>query len=190
MYRVVVRVSYPGYRKEHRVLLMKKWISVILVVGMLVTLSACSLTKQSDEFYGASSQLAKIQSIPEHVELRQTDVLRGRKLGCSIAYKGDEWCAALSNALEAVGAVSALQAAGNTHVKVFSMDGYGSEPFGMLKSGDINYEACVVANIWLFAQDIFNAIVDYYEGREVDNITYIDLALLDQDNIDDYWDMG
>ena len=34
--------------------------------------------------------------IPGAVILQDTDVLAGKKIGCSICYKGDEWCAALA----------------------------------------------------------------------------------------------
>ena len=42
--------------------------------------------------------------IPGAVILQDTDVLQGKKIGCSICYKGDEWCAALAAGLEALGA--------------------------------------------------------------------------------------
>ena len=42
--------------------------------------------------------------IPGAVILQDTDVLAGKKIGCSICYKGDEWCAALAAGLEALGA--------------------------------------------------------------------------------------
>ena len=42
--------------------------------------------------------------IPGAVVLQDTDVLEGKKIGCSICYKGDEWCAALAKGLEALGA--------------------------------------------------------------------------------------
>ena len=41
--------------------------------------------------------------IPAAVVLQDTEILKGKKLGCSICYKGDEWCAALAQALEARG---------------------------------------------------------------------------------------
>ena len=42
--------------------------------------------------------------IPAAVVLQDTTALEGKKIGCSICYKGDEWCAALAQALEALGA--------------------------------------------------------------------------------------
>ncbi len=42
--------------------------------------------------------------IPGAVVLQDTDALQGKKIGCSICYKGDEWCAALAKGLEALGA--------------------------------------------------------------------------------------
>ena len=42
--------------------------------------------------------------IPAAVVLQDTNVLEGKKIGCSICYKGDEWCAALAAGLEALGA--------------------------------------------------------------------------------------
>ena len=34
--------------------------------------------------------------IPAAVVLQDTTALEGKKIGCSICYKGDEWCAALA----------------------------------------------------------------------------------------------
>jgi ABC-type sugar transport system substrate-binding protein len=48
----------------------------------------------------------------------------------------------------AQGAVAALQAAGNTDVKVFSMGAYGEEPFSMLHDQDVNYAACLNVDAW------------------------------------------
>ena len=42
--------------------------------------------------------------IPGAVVLQDTTALEGKKIGCSICYKGDEWCAALAQGLEALGA--------------------------------------------------------------------------------------
>ncbi len=42
--------------------------------------------------------------IPGAVVLQDTKALEGKKIGCSICYKGDEWCAALAKGLEALGA--------------------------------------------------------------------------------------
>ena len=42
--------------------------------------------------------------IPGAVVLQDTTALEGKKIGCSICYKGDEWCAALAKGLEALGA--------------------------------------------------------------------------------------
>ena len=41
--------------------------------------------------------------IPAAVVLQDTTALEGKKIGCTIVYKGDEWCAALAGALEALG---------------------------------------------------------------------------------------
>ncbi len=40
--------------------------------------------------------------IPAAVKLQDTKALEGKKIGCTICYKGDEWCAALAGALEAL----------------------------------------------------------------------------------------
>ena len=51
----------------------------------------------------SSDEKAAALGIPGAVILQDTDVLQGKKIGCSICYKGDEWCAALAAGLEALG---------------------------------------------------------------------------------------
>ena len=51
----------------------------------------------------SSDEKAAALGIPAAVKLQDTDVLEGKKIGCSICYKGDEWCAALAAGLEALG---------------------------------------------------------------------------------------
>ena len=52
----------------------------------------------------SDDERAAALGIPGAVILQDTDVLAGKKIGCSICYKGDEWCAALAAGLEALGA--------------------------------------------------------------------------------------
>ena len=52
----------------------------------------------------SADEKAAALGIPGAVILQDTDVLAGKKIGCSICYKGDEWCAALAAGLEALGA--------------------------------------------------------------------------------------
>ena len=85
------------------------------------------------------------------------------------------------------GAVSALQARGLTDVKVFSMGAYGSEPFEALKNEDPNYEACVVVPPQEIADTIYQAASDYFEGKEVEKTTNIELAVADSSNVTDFW---
>ena len=56
---------------------------------------------KSDEI--SADEKAAALGIPGAVVLQDTDVLAGKKIGCSICYKGDEWCAALAAGLEALG---------------------------------------------------------------------------------------
>ena len=75
---------------------MKKLIALLLALVMVLGLVACGAKKVEGE--GDST------GIPAAVTLRETDALKGKKVGCSIVYKGDEWCAALADALEKLGA--------------------------------------------------------------------------------------
>lgn len=43
--------------------------------------------------------------IPEYVKISDSKVLEGKNIGCTIVYKGDEWCYALSVALETLGKI-------------------------------------------------------------------------------------
>lgn len=87
----------------------------------------------------------------------------------------------------AMGACSALQAAGNTDVKVLSMGAYGEEPFTALHNGDPNYMACLNVDPWILAQFIYEGAINYYEGEEVDKLTNIDLYVVDASNVTDFW---
>ena len=89
----------------------------------------------------------------------------------------------------AMGAVSALQQVGNTDVKVFSMGAYGAEPFGMLYENDPNYVACLNVDAWVLAQYVFDAAIDYFEGNadEIPVETNIDLYMVDNSNVTDFW---
>ena len=87
----------------------------------------------------------------------------------------------------AMGAVSALQAAGNTDVKVLSMGAYGAEPFGKLHDNDANYLACLNVDAWILAQFIVDAAIDYFEGNEVPLVTNIALYMVDATNVEDFW---
>ena len=87
----------------------------------------------------------------------------------------------------AMGAVSALQAAGNTDVKVLSMGAYGAEPFGKLHDNDANYLACLNVDAWILAQFIIDAAIDHFEGNEVPLVTNIALYMVDATNVEDFW---
>ena len=87
----------------------------------------------------------------------------------------------------AMGAVSALQAAGNTDVKVLSMGAYGAEPFGKLHDNDPNYMACLNVDAWILAQWIVDAAIDHFEGNEVPQVTNIALYMVDSSNVEDFW---
>ncbi len=71
---------------------MKKIIAVLLAFALLICLSACS-----DSGAGKNK---KGLTIPASVKYQDTDVLNGKKIGCTVVYKGDEWTSTLSNALE------------------------------------------------------------------------------------------
>ena len=75
---------------------MKKLIALLLALVMVLSMVACGAKKVEGE--GDST------GIPAAVNLRETNALKGKKVGCSIVYKGDEWCAALADALEKLGA--------------------------------------------------------------------------------------
>lgn len=81
---------------------MKKLLSLILALVMVLSMAAFAETVDSS--VASSNEKAAELGIPAAVVLQDTDVLEGKRIGCSICYKGDEWCAALAQALEALGA--------------------------------------------------------------------------------------
>lgn len=87
----------------------------------------------------------------------------------------------------AMGSVAALQAAGNTSVKVFSMGAYGAEPFGALHDKDANYTACLNVDAWVLGQAVMQAALDYFEGKTPEKTINIDLFMVDADNVEEFW---
>ncbi|MBR2571436.1 MAG: sugar ABC transporter substrate-binding protein [Clostridia bacterium] len=82
---------------------MKKLFSLILVAAMLLA-SFAAVAEVIDTSTLSSDEKAAALGIPAAVALQDTDVLEGKRIGCSIVYKGDEWCAAVASGLEALGA--------------------------------------------------------------------------------------
>ena len=80
---------------------MKKVIAMMLALVMVLSMAAVAETVDSSVI--SADEKAAALGIPAAVVLQDTDVLEGKKIGCSIVYKGDEWCAALAGALEALG---------------------------------------------------------------------------------------
>ena len=80
---------------------MKKLITLILALVMVLSMAAVAETVDSSVI--SADEKAAALGIPAAVVLQDTTVLEGKKIGCSIVYKGDEWCAALAGALEALG---------------------------------------------------------------------------------------
>ena len=87
----------------------------------------------------------------------------------------------------AMGACSALQAAGKTDIKVMSMGAYGSEPFTKIHDGDPNYLACLNVDTWILSQFVFDGAIGYFEGQELPEKTNIDLYVVDSSNVEDFW---
>ncbi len=87
----------------------------------------------------------------------------------------------------AMGAYSALQAAGNTDVKVISMGAYGAEPFNKLHDGDPNYLACLNVDAWILSQFVYEGAISYFEGQELPEKTNIELFMVDSSNVEDFW---
>ncbi len=102
---------------------MKKLIAFFLVLTLIFSMMACAApaadetaaaAEEATEAETASTEVAGIEvsndekaaalGIPAAVVLQETDLLDGKKIGCSICYKGDEWCATLASALESLGA--------------------------------------------------------------------------------------
>lgn len=81
---------------------MKKLLTLLLALAMLLSMAA--VAEAPDTSVESADTAAAELGIPAAVTLHDTDALSGKKIGCSIVYKGDEWCAAVANALEALGA--------------------------------------------------------------------------------------
>ena len=89
----------------------------------------------------------------------------------------------------AQGALSALQQVGDTETGIFCMGAYGAEPFGLLYNNDPNYKAALGVDAWVLAQFIYDAAIDYFEGKadQIPTQTNIDLFVIDHNNVTDFW---
>ena len=87
----------------------------------------------------------------------------------------------------AMGARAYLESVGNTDVKVFTMGGWGPEPFGLLHAEDPNYIACLNVDPWVLAQFCFDAAIAVAKGEELPVQTNIALFVVDSANVDQFW---
>ncbi len=87
----------------------------------------------------------------------------------------------------ALGALELLRSQDNGEVKIISMGGYGKEVFELLNNNDKNYLAFVSVDPWELVVSMFNAAIDYYEGKSVENCININTELVDANNVGDVW---
>ena len=93
--------------------------------------------------------------------------------------------AAVDNA--AFGARMALQAAGATNTKIVSAGAWGAEPFTALANKDPYYMMCIGVPPEGIVRMSMKAAADYFSGnRNIPKDQNIDLAVIDQKNIDQY----
>lgn len=85
------------------------------------------------------------------------------------------------------GAVAALQAAGNTKVKVLSMGGYGTEPFEAVHANDVNYLAFLNVDAWKFSELVINSTIDFFEGKTLEKCINFQPVMVDHTNAEEYW---
>ncbi len=85
------------------------------------------------------------------------------------------------------GAVAALQAAGNTKVKVLSMGGYGFEPFEAMHADDVNYLAFLNVDAWGFAELVMDNVITFFEGKPLEKTVYYQPVVVDHSNEEQYW---
>ncbi len=86
------------------------------------------------------------------------------------------------------GAVSALEARGETDVKVFCMGAYGDEPFRALRDGHPIYEAALIVDPAAIAKITLDNYVKYVQGQtEFERVTNIPLYICNTENIKDFY---
>ena len=87
----------------------------------------------------------------------------------------------------AMGAAASLTTRAKKDIKVFSMGGYGDEPFEMLRDNDDNYIACLNVDAWKLAELIIDNAIKYFNGEEVPKQTLLEPVIVDKDNVGKYW---
>jgi ABC-type sugar transport system substrate-binding protein len=86
------------------------------------------------------------------------------------------------------GAVSALEARGETDIKVFCMGAYGDEPFQALRDSHPIYEACLIVDPAAIARITLDNYVKYVQGQtEFEKVTNIPLYICNTENIKDFY---
>ena len=104
---------------------MKKMMALLLTLALVVSCAACSTKEapaaapaepstegeapaetpaETPEPAAENTETNSADGIPASVTLSDSTALQGKKIGCSICYKGDEWCAGVADALEKLGA--------------------------------------------------------------------------------------
>lgn len=106
---------------------MKKVVALLLSLALVISCVACAATQETPaeapatgetagteeeipaEEAAPAEEVAGTSAVPSYVTLQDTDVLKGKKIGNAIAYKGDEWCAILATAMEEIGGVYGVE---------------------------------------------------------------------------------
>ena len=85
------------------------------------------------------------------------------------------------------GAVSALQAMGNTTTEVYSMGAFGEEPFTALQANDSNYKGTVAVSPSSLVRSSYDVMTAYFNGEtDIADRVDIELDLVTVENINEY----
>ncbi|MCI5992641.1 MAG: sugar ABC transporter substrate-binding protein [Clostridiales bacterium] len=76
---------------------MKKLIVILLAFVLILSLSACAQTPGAAPSDAAAAETPQSDAVSKP---ESDSPLAGKRIGCTIVYKGDEWCSALATALE------------------------------------------------------------------------------------------
>lgn len=154
----------------------------------VVELEMAISTHCQDRFKGFNDTIEKAEGVEFNV-LNEYDAQGNRETAynivSSIVEPYDFIVSDIDN--ESNGAVAALQAAGNTRVKVLSMGGYGNEPFEAVHSNDTNYLAFLNVDAWQFAELVINSTISYFKGETLDETIYLQTVMVDNSNAEKYW---
>ncbi len=155
-------------------------------VGVLAMLNAVHTQVRSEAFVATLEELLGAENVTWvfNQDFGETRESAANIVTNNIMKPIDVIWGAVDNA--AIGATTALEQNGATGTIVVSAGGWGAEPFGLINSGNPYYKMCIGVSAANIVSMTLDSIARYFAGEEIEKSQYIELAVIDANNIADY----